>query len=211
VAVRAVEQHRAIGQHRVEVCERERQSRWIDIDDLEPQCAVSRALFEAQGHLGFDFREGEHFVGEAALAEIQRAFGRMSVGIDDAGQYQLAAQVDGAGRWPDKGAHRLVRADGDDGIAAKRQRLHDVAARILGVNTAVKQDDIRRQVRAGGGAGRGDSGQCEPRGNRRGLRCGHAPGALAAHSSVGSLSSTLPAPERTIRVRPAACGKICSA
>ena len=119
--------------------------------------------------------------------------------IDDAGQHQLAAEVDAAGVRPDESAYRLISTDGEDAVAAQRQRLHDAAVRILGMDPAVKECDIR-----GIGSGPGEARRREHHGAR-------GPGPNFSHSSSGSLSSTLPAPPRTIIARPAVCGRICSA
>jgi hypothetical protein len=52
--------------------------------------------------------------------------------------------------WADERTDGFVGADGHDAVAAQRQRLHDAAVGILGVNLAVKQYEVgRRRCRRG--------------------------------------------------------------
>ena len=143
--------------HRIEILPREREIRGVDLYHLEPERVAGRLLREAFGDLALDLRRAHQLVFEVALAEILGALGGMDVRVDDAGEHQLAAQVDRAGLRPDQRAHGLIAADGDYGIAAKRERRCDGALRILGVNAAVKQEEIGGSIR-GAGCSRGGNG-----------------------------------------------------
>ena len=70
VAVRALQEHRAAGRHRVEVAKRERYSGRIDLDHLEPELALGRLPPLACQDLGFDVRRRQHLIFKAALVLI---------------------------------------------------------------------------------------------------------------------------------------------
>ena len=71
----------------------------------------------------------------------------MSVRVNDAREHHSTRQVDAPGGGATEGADRLIGADRDDRIAADRERLGDAAISILGVNSAVKQDEIGGWIR----------------------------------------------------------------
>jgi len=51
----------------------------------------------------------------------------MDVGIDQAGQHELADKVDDLRLWPDQRRHIGVGTDGDNGVAGEGKRLPDRA------------------------------------------------------------------------------------
>jgi hypothetical protein len=72
---------------------------------------------------------------------------------NDARQHHPSAEINDACILADERANGLIRADCDDAVPAHRQRLHDAAACILGVNLAVNQHEIGR---------RGDAAEANP-------------------------------------------------
>jgi hypothetical protein len=85
---------------------------------------------------------------------ILRALGRMGVRVNDARQYHPPREINAPGHGAFEGTHVLISAHGDDRVAADCERLSDAAARILGMNPAVKEDEIGRLIRGG-------SNECE--------------------------------------------------
>lgn len=119
------------------------------MDDLEPKLVPARLPLQACRHLDLDFAGHQHLVPEAALVLILCALGRMGVRVNDARQYHSTREIDAPGHGTFEGTHVLISADGDDRVAADGERLSDAAARILGMDPAVKEDEIGRLIRGG--------------------------------------------------------------
>ena len=114
---------------------------------------------------------------EQVCTDEQRAGGfDVDVRIVEAGQRELAAQVEHPGVWTGQRADLPVAADREDAVSANRQRLCPRLLRVERVDATVDQDQIgrrtgcgrRRSLRASGRSGhpQGQSSQDRPRGDQ---------------------------------------------
>ncbi len=97
--------------------------------------------------------QGEWSILKIAVVEIFGAFGGMDVRVDQAGQHGAPAEIDEAGGAADPALQRRVGAGGGNDVSGNGERLHHVAAGILGVYPAVQEHDVCGRDRAGGAEG----------------------------------------------------------
>ena len=192
VAAGLVEREGPLGQHRVELVERERESGGIDLHDLKPGAAIAGTLSQARGDAGLDRCGRQQLIAEAAAAELQRAVGRMGVRVDDPRKDHTAAQIDDLTGRTKPLADGPVRADCDDRVAAERHGLREAAVPILGVDLAVKQHEFSRRLHGG-------TGGCAETGRKRQQDHGYFHDqasrlevvSLAAPAAIGSAGACL--------------------
>jgi hypothetical protein len=105
----------------------------------------------------------------------------MRVRVVESGQDHRALQVDDAGGAAGERAHRPIRADRDDAIAADGDGLGGREGVVDGPDGGVEKDEVRREL---GGGRKGPATRREPE-NRNEKDLFHA--ALNATTCPGSL------------------------
>ncbi len=107
-----------------------------------------------------DVRDARHAV-QVEGAQLIAQGAHVPVRIGQPGDDQAAAQVDAPGLRPGEEKDFVVRAGGDDGVAAHRHRLRLGTGGIERRDRAAEENQVGGHVRLPGGAGGGQAGRQE--------------------------------------------------
>jgi hypothetical protein len=109
--------------------------------------------------------------------------------IDDTGEYDAAPEIEHACARSAPRRDFLIGADGDNRITTHRKRLGNAARRILGVNSAVQQNEVGRRGRYSGVCPGKPRGECD-QGERGGASTARVYRYQAIDNTINMMRST---------------------